>query len=199
MSVACFRSRPAFVNCEQRLGRVRLTANEDRDRFGCLLSLKPCVRVTMRWAGCLFTPCLCVTLRWADCLLTPCVGVTLRWADCLLPLYDRSPLCAQVLCIQFKRFRWGTYTRSKVKDAVSFPVHHLDLTPYMDPRSPKARRPPVYDLYAVVIHHGSGYEERESFGGETQGGTQARRVGGEGRRAGREPGVWVGRREGSGR
>ena len=67
------------------------------------------------------------------------------------------PACArQVLCLHFKRFRWGLYSRSKVKDAVSFPMRSLDLTPYMDARASKSRWPPIYDLFAVVIHHGGG-------------------------------------------
>ena len=64
-----------------------------------------------------------------------------------------------MLCLHFKRFRWGLYSRSKVKDAVSFPMRNLDLTPYMDARASKTRWPPVYDLSAVVIHHGSGYAD----------------------------------------
>lgn len=39
----------------------------------------------------------------------------------------------KTLCLQFKRFRWGTYTRQKLKDHVSFPLSGLDLTPYLDP------------------------------------------------------------------
>ena len=74
----------------------------------------------------------------------------------------------QVLCLHLKRFRWGRYSRSKVKDIVSFPMRNLDLTPYMDPKSPKARLPPVYDLYAVVIHHGQGCVRRAEFGGTAE-------------------------------
>jgi hypothetical protein len=77
----------------------------------------------------------------------------------LAPNPSPSLNCArlQVLCLQLKRFRWGTYTRSKVRDAVAFPVHALDLAPFVDPRSPYVQRPPLYDLCAVVIHHGGGY------------------------------------------
>ncbi|XP_041372578.1 ubiquitin carboxyl-terminal hydrolase 3-like [Gigantopelta aegis] len=65
-----------------------------------------------------------------------------------------------VLCLHLKRFRWGTYHRLKVETYVDFPLLGLDMSRYVlnnlhETRGSSAGSN-LYDLAAVVVHHGSG-------------------------------------------
>ncbi|CAK1580886.1 unnamed protein product [Parnassius mnemosyne] len=76
-----------------------------------------------------------------------------------------------VLCLHLKRFRWHNYFRTKVDTSISFPLRALDMArfvPHADSHpagpSPARHAPPapaspdahLYDLAAVIVHHGSG-------------------------------------------
>lgn len=58
----------------------------------------------------------------------------------------------QVLCLHLKRFRWHNYFRTKVDTGISFPLRALDMSRFVLER----RRAMLYDLAAVIVHHGSG-------------------------------------------
>lgn len=61
-----------------------------------------------------------------------------------------------VLCLHLKRFKFQAFHRSKVDTYVQFPVRGLDMSPYCmkdQEENPKAF---LFDLAAVVVHHGSG-------------------------------------------
>ncbi|KPI98358.1 Ubiquitin carboxyl-terminal hydrolase 3 [Papilio xuthus] len=58
-----------------------------------------------------------------------------------------------VLCLHLKRFRWHNYFRTKVDTSISFPLRALDMSRFV-PGSPP--RDHLYDLAAVIVHHGSG-------------------------------------------
>ncbi|XP_025076742.1 ubiquitin carboxyl-terminal hydrolase 3-like isoform X2 [Pomacea canaliculata] len=65
-----------------------------------------------------------------------------------------------VLCLHLKRFRWSTYCRVKVETFVEFPLTSLDMNCYVlnnlhETRGSSAGSN-LYDLAAVVVHHGSG-------------------------------------------
>ena len=63
----------------------------------------------------------------------------------------------QVLCIHLKRFRFTSFVRTKLNTSVSFPLHSLDMSPYTtNPKASAKRGRAIYDLAAVVVHHGSG-------------------------------------------
>ncbi|EFJ42377.1 hypothetical protein VOLCADRAFT_67166, partial [Volvox carteri f. nagariensis] len=58
----------------------------------------------------------------------------------------------EVLVVHLKRFSYTRYSRNKLDTPVDFPLHGLDLGPYvLRPQSV----PPVYDLFAVSNHYGS--------------------------------------------
>ncbi|XP_076119043.1 ubiquitin carboxyl-terminal hydrolase 3 [Alosa pseudoharengus] len=62
----------------------------------------------------------------------------------------------KVLCLHLKRFHWTAYLRNKVDTYVEFPMRGLDMRGYLlDPDS-ALRQNCLYDLAAVVVHHGSG-------------------------------------------
>ncbi|KAL8610749.1 hypothetical protein ACOMHN_016732 [Nucella lapillus] len=66
-----------------------------------------------------------------------------------------------VLCLHLKRFRWGTYCRVKVETFVDFPLSGLDMNCYVldtlhETRGSGAAGSNLYDLAAVIVHHGSG-------------------------------------------
>lgn len=61
-----------------------------------------------------------------------------------------------VLCLHLKRFKFQAFHRSKVDTYVQFPMKGLDMSPYClqdQDENPKAF---LFDLAAVVVHHGSG-------------------------------------------
>lgn len=62
----------------------------------------------------------------------------------------------KVLCLHLKRFHWTTFFRNKVDTYVKFPMRNLDMRGYL--LEPEAAAPEscLYDLAAVVVHHGSG-------------------------------------------
>lgn len=63
----------------------------------------------------------------------------------------------QVLCIHLKRFRWRTAARGgkqKVDTHVKFPMEGLEMERWI---GGDITSPSLYDLYAVVVHQGSGY------------------------------------------
>ena len=68
--------------------------------------------------------------------------------------------CVQVLCLHIKRFRWSTYCRLKLETFVEFPLQGLDMNCYVLNNLHETRGSGagsnLYDLAAVVVHHGSG-------------------------------------------
>ena len=66
----------------------------------------------------------------------------------------------QVLCLHIKRFRWSPYSRTKIDTHVDFPLQGLDMSQYLlsnlhDTRCSNSVSS-LYDLAAVIVHHGSG-------------------------------------------
>ncbi|XP_052752226.1 ubiquitin carboxyl-terminal hydrolase 3-like isoform X2 [Galleria mellonella] len=59
-----------------------------------------------------------------------------------------------VLCLHLKRFRWHNYFRTKVDTRISFPLRALDVSAFAAGGASRANR--LYDLAAVIVHHGSG-------------------------------------------
>lgn len=67
----------------------------------------------------------------------------------------------QILCIHLKRFRWRGYTgrgaaKQKVDTPVRFPLQGLDMAMWLGHREHYDSGDAIYDLYAVVVHQGSG-------------------------------------------
>ncbi|KAK3602943.1 hypothetical protein CHS0354_039361 [Potamilus streckersoni] len=59
------------------------------------------------------------------------------------------------LIVQLKRFSFRNFIlRDKIDKMVEFPVRGLDLSSYYVGTRPANEPPPIYDLYAVVNHHG---------------------------------------------
>lgn len=65
-----------------------------------------------------------------------------------------------VLCLHLKRFRWINFYRMKLDTEVSFPIELLDMSDFTihDIRDTRqsCMGSNVYDLAAVIVHHGSG-------------------------------------------
>lgn len=69
-----------------------------------------------------------------------------------------------VLCLHIKRFRWSYCSRTKLDTYISFPVNSLDMSQFLlssvcDQRETRQGNPAgsnLYDLAAVIVHHGSG-------------------------------------------
>uniref|UniRef100_A0A0K2VCM1 Ubiquitin carboxyl-terminal hydrolase n=3 Tax=Lepeophtheirus salmonis TaxID=72036 RepID=A0A0K2VCM1_LEPSM len=65
-----------------------------------------------------------------------------------------------VLCLHIKRFRWSPYSRTKLDTHVSFPLSGLDMSDYLLTNLHETRcsnaGSSLYDLAAVIVHHGSG-------------------------------------------
>ena len=65
-----------------------------------------------------------------------------------------------VLCLHIKRFRWSPYSRTKIDTHVNFPLHGLDMSEYLLSNLHETRcsnsGSSLYDLAAVIVHHGSG-------------------------------------------
>ena len=66
----------------------------------------------------------------------------------------------QVLCLHLKRFRWSSFSRTKLDTHVEFPLSGLDMTNYLLSNLHETRCSNagscLYDLAAVIVHHGSG-------------------------------------------
>uniref|UniRef100_A0A6Q2XL99 Ubiquitin carboxyl-terminal hydrolase n=1 Tax=Esox lucius TaxID=8010 RepID=A0A6Q2XL99_ESOLU len=62
----------------------------------------------------------------------------------------------KVLCLHLKRFHWTSYLRNKVDTYVEFPLRDLDMRGYLLEPENSLRGGCLYDLAAVVVHHGSG-------------------------------------------
>ncbi|XP_015256237.1 PREDICTED: ubiquitin carboxyl-terminal hydrolase 3 [Cyprinodon variegatus] len=62
----------------------------------------------------------------------------------------------KVLCLHLKRFHWTAFLRNKVDTYVEFPLTGLDMRGFL--LEPENTLPGscLYDLAAVVVHHGSG-------------------------------------------
>lgn len=65
-----------------------------------------------------------------------------------------------VLCLHLKRFRWSMFSRLKIETFVEFPIHGLDMNTYVLNNLHETRGSfcgsNLYDLAAVIVHHGSG-------------------------------------------
>ncbi|XP_021937087.1 ubiquitin carboxyl-terminal hydrolase 3-like isoform X4 [Zootermopsis nevadensis] len=65
-----------------------------------------------------------------------------------------------VLCLHLKRFRWHNSLRTKIDTNISFPVTALDMSQFVLSSLHETRRSGMgsnlYDLAAVIVHHGSG-------------------------------------------
>ncbi|XP_014292497.1 ubiquitin carboxyl-terminal hydrolase 3 [Halyomorpha halys] len=63
-----------------------------------------------------------------------------------------------VLCLHLKRFRWNNFFRTKVDTHISFPVIALDMSQFVLSDLPDTRSSGthLYDLAAVIVHHGGG-------------------------------------------
>jgi len=66
----------------------------------------------------------------------------------------------RVLCLHIKRFRWSVYARSKLDTLIEFPLNDLDMSGYLLKNTSGTRfsdaGSPLYDLAAVIVHHGTG-------------------------------------------
>ncbi|XP_056355751.1 ubiquitin carboxyl-terminal hydrolase 3 isoform X1 [Oenanthe melanoleuca] len=62
----------------------------------------------------------------------------------------------KVLCLHLKRFHWTAYLRNKVDTYVEFPLRGLDMKCYLLEPENSGPESCLYDLVAVVVHHGSG-------------------------------------------
>nr|XP_057931023.1 ubiquitin carboxyl-terminal hydrolase 3 isoform X1 [Doryrhamphus excisus] len=62
----------------------------------------------------------------------------------------------KVLCLHLKRFHWTAFLRNKVDTYVEFPLKDLDMTGYLLEQESSQSESCLYDLVAIVVHHGSG-------------------------------------------
>uniref|UniRef100_UPI0037E7F07C ubiquitin carboxyl-terminal hydrolase 3 isoform X1 n=2 Tax=Semicossyphus pulcher TaxID=241346 RepID=UPI0037E7F07C len=62
----------------------------------------------------------------------------------------------KVLCLHLKRFHWTAFLRNKVDTYVEFPLRGLDMRGYLLEPENSLPESCLYDLAAVVVHHGSG-------------------------------------------
>ena len=63
----------------------------------------------------------------------------------------------QILCLQLKRFRHDSYFSAKINTPVLFPLHGLNLRPFLHAAAAEAlgNTPAQYDLIGMVSHRGS--------------------------------------------
>jgi len=65
-----------------------------------------------------------------------------------------------VLCLHIKRFRWSAYARTKIDTFIEFPLSGLDMSGYLLKNLSGTRYSnagsSLYDLAAVIVHHGTG-------------------------------------------
>uniref|UniRef100_A0A8C8E0T5 Ubiquitin carboxyl-terminal hydrolase n=1 Tax=Oryzias sinensis TaxID=183150 RepID=A0A8C8E0T5_9TELE len=62
----------------------------------------------------------------------------------------------KVLCLHLKRFHWTAFLRNKIDTYVEFPLKGLDMRGYLLEPENSLPGSCLYDLAAVVVHHGSG-------------------------------------------
>uniref|UniRef100_A0A8C9ZID9 Ubiquitin carboxyl-terminal hydrolase n=1 Tax=Sander lucioperca TaxID=283035 RepID=A0A8C9ZID9_SANLU len=62
----------------------------------------------------------------------------------------------KVLCLHLKRFHWTAFLRNKVDTYVEFPLKGMDMRGYLLEPDNSLPESCLYDLVAVVVHHGSG-------------------------------------------
>ncbi|XP_060709638.1 ubiquitin carboxyl-terminal hydrolase 3 isoform X1 [Hemiscyllium ocellatum] len=62
----------------------------------------------------------------------------------------------KVLCLHLKRFHWTAYLRNKIDTYVEFPLRGLDMKCFLLEPENSGPESCLYDLAAVVVHHGSG-------------------------------------------
>uniref|UniRef100_A0A4W3HY91 Ubiquitin carboxyl-terminal hydrolase n=1 Tax=Callorhinchus milii TaxID=7868 RepID=A0A4W3HY91_CALMI len=62
----------------------------------------------------------------------------------------------KVLCLHLKRFHWTAYLRNKIDTYVEFPLRGLDMKCFLLEPENSGPDSCLYDLAAVVVHHGSG-------------------------------------------
>ncbi|KAG7276244.1 hypothetical protein CRUP_018626, partial [Coryphaenoides rupestris] len=62
----------------------------------------------------------------------------------------------KVLCLHLKRFHWTAFLRNKVDTYVEFPLRSLDMRDFLLEPEKSLPGSCLYDLVAVVVHHGSG-------------------------------------------
>lgn len=62
----------------------------------------------------------------------------------------------KILCLHLKRFHWTAFLRNKVDTYVKFPLRGLDMSSYLLESENNLPESCLYDLAAVVVHHGSG-------------------------------------------
>ncbi|XP_033903475.1 ubiquitin carboxyl-terminal hydrolase 3 [Acipenser ruthenus] len=62
----------------------------------------------------------------------------------------------KVFCLHLKRFHWTAYLRNKVDTYVEFPLRGLDMKCYLLEPENSGPESCLYELAAVVVHHGSG-------------------------------------------
>ncbi|XP_068228598.1 ubiquitin carboxyl-terminal hydrolase 20-like isoform X1 [Palaemon carinicauda] len=67
--------------------------------------------------------------------------------------YSKVIQLPEVLIIHLKRFRHEYMFSSKISQYVSFPLHGLDLMPFL--HKDCSSEVNIYDLYAVICHHGT--------------------------------------------
>ncbi|KAL0271487.1 UNVERIFIED_CONTAM: hypothetical protein PYX00_008567 [Menopon gallinae] len=65
-----------------------------------------------------------------------------------------------VLCLHLKRFRWNSHFRTKIDTEIVFPTTALDMSQFVLSNIHETRQSGagtnLYDLAAVIVHHGSG-------------------------------------------
>ncbi|TPX34515.1 hypothetical protein SmJEL517_g02840 [Synchytrium microbalum] len=60
-----------------------------------------------------------------------------------------------VLCLHLKRFKFTRHIRCKIDTYVRFPITDFNIAPYTRNGVLGDAKPVWYDLYAVIVHHGS--------------------------------------------
>uniref|UniRef100_A0A8R1XXR7 ubiquitinyl hydrolase 1 n=1 Tax=Onchocerca volvulus TaxID=6282 RepID=A0A8R1XXR7_ONCVO len=66
----------------------------------------------------------------------------------------------EILCIHLKRFRHELSYSVKIRNKVAFPIHDLDLTPFIA-NFDENKEPVLYDLVAFITHYGANAENAE--------------------------------------
>lgn len=64
---------------------------------------------------------------------------------------------SNVLTIHLKRFHFTAFSRTKIDTMVHFPFRGLDMSSYIARNKGSTGEGEIYDLAAIVVHHGSGW------------------------------------------